>query len=1219
MINCLGENTISRLSDLLKTSVFTGIFACLLITATHAECIDNVACADDLSALLLAEKSVNADTISGSKAALSISVDGETIVGLPSRDDVNRLSDVDLEAVDIQVKFDGLDATKILGVSTLPEKRVHAPGVPITFQTNSNYPDWIDRAEIRISTAKVFQIGAKGRLHDTIVPLSPDGTATWYPDLAYEGDLVYSLRVYDSKGRYDETGKLPLVLSSNADQLPQFMLHNQKDGKGVIEVRPASANPAFDNNQIEVSNIPVHGGAVTVYGKNLPRDYSVNVLGREVPVTSESDFVTQRILPPGDHTVDIKVNDDTGTHGVEFERDVNIPDNEWFYVGIADYTLGRRIGRDSKYLAPVKAGEYDSVYQKGRLAFYLKGKVQGKYIITAALDTTEENVDQIFSNLDKKDPRQLLRRLDPDDYYPVYGDDSILKEDAPTSGKFYVRIDKGASHVMWGNFKTRIDGVELARYERSLYGAKANLETDASTSFGEPVGRIQGFAAQPGTLPQRDSFKGTGGSLYFLKRQDINQGSEQIAIEIRDASTGLVVERRLLAEGSDYSIDYVQGVLILTKPLASTTVSTSAVLPSSLAAYEQFVVATYEYTPTLQNVDGYSYGARAETWLADQVRVGVTGFQENTGIADQTLIGADVTWRLSEKSYFQFEWARSEGSTFATVTSSDGGFIFNPITGAGAGVPAEAWRARVLLDMGEMTGGAIEGSAGFGYEQRDRGFNGPGRYAQADETVIDAHIELKPAENVSILAKFDQIQRSTGASKRDASAEVKFQINEGVSVQVGALHSQTDDVNASFDGNGARTDVGGRITFHGDGEDEFYVFGQGTVQRNKTRARNDRIGVGFKQDISDTLRAEGEISYGTSGIGLLAGLSHEPTASDRYYIGYRMLPDITDGNIISYDPFSRDRGTIVTGIRRKIDDHTTAWTEHNLDMMGTSQGLLQSYGVEYAPDSIWTLTGGVEIGTIEDDLSGQFERIAPSVGLSYKEEGKTFSTKLEARFEDGVGADRDRTTWLGQMNMGLQYNDNWRFLAHADAVISDSDQSAVLDADYIEASVGWAYRPIDNDRFNALFKYTYLHDLPASQQVNFDNVELGPKQRSHIVSADFIYDLNEKWSIGAKYGIRYGQISTSRLEDDFVQSTAQLGVLRFDYHMVKNWDLMVEGRALWLSEQKQVNYGVLAGVYRHIGDNLKIGVGYNFGQFSDDLADVTLNDGGVFVNVIGKF
>jgi hypothetical protein len=32
-----------------------------------------------------------------------------------------------------------------------------------------------------------------------------------------------------------------------------------------------------------------------------------------------------------------------------------------------------------------------------------------------------------------------------------------------------------------------------------------------------------------------------------------------------------------------------------------------------------------------------------------------------------------------------------------------------------------------------------------------------------------------------------------------------------------------------------------------------------------------------------------------------------------------------------------------------------------------------------------------------------------------------------------------------------------------------------------------------------------------------------------------------------------------------------------------------------------------------------VGVGYNFGRFSDDLRDLTLDDEGVFFNAVGKF
>ncbi len=59
--------------------------------------------------------------------------------------------------------------------------------------------------------------------------------------------------------------------------------------------------------------------------------------------------------------------------------------------------------------------------------------------------------------------------------------------------------------------------------------------------------------------------------------------------------------------------------------------SDSAVLGSGLSDYRQFLVVNYEYTPTLGEVDGYSYGGRAEAWVLDAVRLGVTGFSETTG------------------------------------------------------------------------------------------------------------------------------------------------------------------------------------------------------------------------------------------------------------------------------------------------------------------------------------------------------------------------------------------------------------------------------------------------------------------------------------------------------------------------------------------------------------------------------------------------------------
>ena len=47
--------------------------------------------------------------------------------------------------------------------------------------------------------------------------------------------------------------------------------------------------------------------------------------------------------------------------------------------------------------------------------------------------------------------------------------------------------------------------------------------------------------------------------------------------------------------------------------------------------------------------------------------------------------------------------------------------------------------------------------------------------------------------------------------------------------------------------------------------------------------------------------------------------------------------------------------------------------------------------------------------------------------------------------------------------------------------------------------------------------------------------------------------------------------------------------------------------------------GGLLAVYRHIGDNLKVGVGYNFTDFDDDLTSNDYDSKGWFINLVGKY
>jgi hypothetical protein len=1183
----------------------------------------------------------------GGDIPFSISVDGETLAeaGQPvkpgaSKAEKQRKTDVGLAAVDIQVKFDGLDAKPILNVSTVPVRRAYKAGEPVRFLATSNYPAFIARSEIR-----VFE--ADKSLKDepvSVIPVTVNGEAEWVmPQTENEKTrFKYILRVYDNDGRFDET--LPRSIARTDKELP----------KEDTKVTDAPA-PGMGEDNTGTRNIDVTGGAVTVYGRNVPEGYEVRALKDTIPLDKNQSFVMQRILPPGEHEVDVAVLGGPKSSALDFSRQINIPDNDWFYVGLADLTVGRRMG-DAR-IEEVRPGEYDKTYTKGRLAFYVKGKIKGKYLLTAAADTRESEIKDMFRGLDDRDPRSLLRRIDPDAYYPVYGDDSTILEDAPTNGKFYVRLDRGASHVMWGNYKASINGTELMRSERALYGASGVYNSEEVTSFGERKTEVNVYAAQPDTLPQRDEFLGTGGSAYFLKRQDITTGSETLTVEVRDQVTGEVLERKTLVYGEDYTLDYLQGVVILKRPLSSSTGIGGAIREGALGGNRVYLIAQYEYTPSAGDVDGYVYGGRAQHWFDEKVRVGVTGMNETTGEANQQAVGADITIRHSEKTFLEAEVSGSKGPGFGLSRSTDGGLTIDDRPAAGSrDRAAMAWRTKGQVDLGEITQSGIKGTIGGYYGEKQAGFSTLAEQVSVDERIWGAHTDLELTEDTDLKLTYDDYkegrdysdyyERETGGrTKRKGEATLSKQFNEYWKASFGVSYTMLDSPLTVKDGyNGERLDAGAKLEYAPDADHRYYVFGQGTLSRNGDVRRNDRIGVGTKYQLTEKIGLEGEISYGTGGVGGLAGINYSPTAEDDYYFGYRLDPDRAFDIDRSYELDGVDKGTFVLGMRRKLDDTLSAYAENNYDLFGRRTSLTKTYGVVYTPDKAWTVDAGFEAGTVEDDTlnrienedgtvttseNSDFDRKAVSLSVGYKDEEQGINARIrgEARFEDSDDDSRDTNTYLLATGLSWKTSEDWRLLVNVDAVISDTaGDSSFQNSDYVDASIGYAYRPVDNDRLNALFKYAWVYDAPGQDQESaITGDEYGPAQRSHILSADFTYDLMPWLSIGGKYGMRYGQVRERYLDgdretfSDWYTSSAHLGIVRADLHVVKNWDALVEGRVLHMPEAKTTDYGALVAVYRHVGESFKLGVGYNFGIFSDDLRDLTLDDEGVFLNVIGKF
>lgn len=1109
--------------------------------------------------------------------------------------DIQRCTDVALAQADIQIRYDPLEHHPVLNAHAWPN------AVPREGQVNitgwSNYAAFIVRAELRLFAPGLSLQGQPL----AVLPVELGTPVKWSPAGLRHDHVVYVLRVYDARGRFDETRPKRIDLVDQAQPNADFETYDREMLAG------------YGENSLAIRNIQSPGGAVTANGRGIQPGETVYFLGQPVPVDAQGAFATRQILPAGPHAVDVEVVRRDGS-SARYARNLSIAADDWFYIGIADLTVGRNSTSGPAKLVSVDATDHfdNEVYVDGRLAFYLKGKVKGEWLLTASADTREQPLKNLFSNFHEKDPRYLLRSLDPDKYYPVYGDDSTTIDDAPTQGKFFVRLARGDSQVMWGSFKTSLTGTEFANYNRTLYGARARLMSEAATRFGEKRGGLELFAADPGTLQSREEFRATGGSLYYLRNMDLTAGSERVWVEIRDKDTGLVLKSQALVAAQDYELNALQGRIILREALASTANAGTLVQSGDLSGHPVHLVVTYEYVPGVSSVDSMVLGGRGSYWLNDHLQVGASGYRQDG--ERQRLIGVDATLRYKPGTYLKLEGAHSDGAGSGMQTSQDGGFAFNSVIAAGG--KANAQRIEAAVDFAELREGA-NGKASVYWHDREAGFSGPGQIAFNSEATTQAGASLswQMTAATELLLKADEKDASSQTT-RATEVNVNHLLNANWRLGIGAraddLDTRVANASATLSQSGSRTDAVARLDYTPDPGEDWALYGyvQGTLEKQGTRRDNDRIGLGGERRINDRFKLGGELSDGDGGFG--ARISGDWHVDDRssLYTNYSLTPDRTD------EGFRGRAGLLTAGGKTRFTDVLSLNAEERYQHGDGPSGLIHAFGLDLSPNERWNAGLKLETGTLSDPAAGDLERKAVGFSLGYRKDASRYAGALEYRHEVGSTAGT-RKTWLMKNTLGYQIDPDWRFLGRLNFSNSSASGGAFLDGDYLELVTGYAWRPVANDRWNTLFKYTYFYNLPSPGQLT-SGQSADFAQRSHVFAIDSIHDLRPWLSLGGKLGLRRGELKDTRVDGDWYDSTAWLGILRADWHWVHAWDIVTEWRMLDVASAEDTQTGALVAAYKHLNRHFKLGAGYNFTDFSDDLTDVSYRSHGWFINLIGK-
>ncbi|MCJ7800194.1 MAG: hypothetical protein MUP33_10650, partial [Polaromonas sp.] len=265
-----------------------------------------------------------------------------------------------------------------------------------------------------------------------------------------------------------------------------------------------------------------------------------------------------------------------------------------------------------------------------RTALFLKGKVLGSTLLTLAYDS------------DKPSDTALFRDIQPNQFYPVYGDSSARGFDAQSTGKLYVMLQNGSNYALLGDYTTQTDNParQLTQYTRALNGAKGRWQDGAVT--------VEGFASRTSSRQIVQEFRANGTSGPF--RLDVNGvvNSQQVNVITRNRNQlSVVVKDTPLASFTDYEREAFSGQLLLKSPVPSVDADLNPV----------FIRVSYAI-----DTGGPNHtvaGADVKVALNPGLTLGATVLRDADPLNVQNLAGVNLTAKLGDKTVATAELARS--------------------------------------------------------------------------------------------------------------------------------------------------------------------------------------------------------------------------------------------------------------------------------------------------------------------------------------------------------------------------------------------------------------------------------------------------------------------------------------------------------------------------------------------------------------------------------
>ncbi len=843
-----------------------------------------------------------------------------------------------------------------------------------------------------------------------------------------------------------------------------------------------------------------------------------------------------------------------------------------------------------------------------RTAFFVKGRIKGEYLLTAAYDS------------DKDVRGRLLRDIQPEEFYPVYGDSSLRGFDARSAERLYVRIDNKRSYLLYGDFQTG-DGLatstgvggsgpipqrSLSTYNRTATGLGWHFESERV--------RSNVFAIEDSLRQIIEEFRSQGSGPYALRNNAVLEGSERVELIVRDRNQPTrIVSVKPLARLVDYSFEPFSGRILLNQFLPSFD---SDLNPVSLRI-------TYELDQQTEKF--WVVGADAQVKLTDKLEVGASAVEDRNPYAEFRMGSVNAGYRFGQNTMLVAEFARTQSEVNTNSLNQVTSQGLKDVTGE---VEGDAWRVEFAHDGAKF-------DARLFAARTDPAFNnaasplygGRGEYNARVAYAVGPRLELYVEGLRSEDRNPDGGERDAGGAGVRIGATGRLTLDFGLrsireTIGVtspwssGAPFGQMGGLTGGFatGGGGGALGYGQQALDPATGLMVINGFSSGSPITSdlpvgtKLESDSARFGLGYR--FSDKFSGGAEYEHSVSGEDrnrVAAGVDYQLFERSRVYGRYEKQTGLTSAYGITTT--DREADALVFGIDSSYIRDTQAFSEYRLRDSISGRDVQAASGIR----NNWDIAQGLRLSSsiervnVVDGDTGDSTGLALALDYSANPLWRG-AIRAEHRISEDVPGTVDSNeafdTTLLQFMVARKLSRDWTLLGRNYLLATNyKDRGDVLQDRF---QLGLAYRDTDRNRVNALMRYEYKLERDESGLTLLDgNVVDGTSQdvrtRAHIVSTHADWHPSRPWWLTGRIAGKWQRDQFAYGDGARVNSSfnAVLVSGRIVYDITENWDIGVLGSTFRGQHgANQYAYGMEVG--RLLRQNLWLSAGYNWTGFEGD-------------------